>query len=116
MEKGGIVVERMMAGALRADGQRRMIGDTVTETKLPKRCSGATRELTQFTWPASFRPPTPVVQTPDPYSFYLHQPAPRSSCSSKRAAYLLSSNSGRRPFDATFIQSRCHGSSLKNVI
>lgn len=27
MKKGGIVVEIMMAGALRADGQRRMIGD-----------------------------------------------------------------------------------------
>lgn len=57
METGGIVAERMMAGALRADGQRRMIGDTMTETKLPNRCSGATRELTQFTWPAPFRPP-----------------------------------------------------------
>jgi hypothetical protein len=33
MEKGGIVAERMMAGALRADRQRRMIGDTMTETK-----------------------------------------------------------------------------------
>lgn len=46
MKKGGIVVERMMAGALRADGQRRMIGDAMKETKLPKCRSGATRELT----------------------------------------------------------------------
>jgi hypothetical protein len=34
MKMGGIVVERMMTGALRADGQRRMIGDTMKETKL----------------------------------------------------------------------------------
>lgn len=53
MKKGGIVVERMMAGALRADGQRRMTGDAMKETKLPKCRPGATRELTQFTWPAS---------------------------------------------------------------
>jgi hypothetical protein len=45
MKKGGIVVERMLAGALRADGQRRVIGDTMKETKLKKCSSGATREL-----------------------------------------------------------------------
>jgi hypothetical protein len=46
MKKGGIEIERMMAGALRADGQRRMIGDTMKKTKLPKCRSGATRKLT----------------------------------------------------------------------
>ena len=35
----------MMAGALRADGQRGMIGDTMKEPKAPRWSSGATREL-----------------------------------------------------------------------
>ena len=44
MKKGGIVVERMEAGALRADGQRMMIGDD-EENKTAEGSSGATREL-----------------------------------------------------------------------
>ena len=62
MKKGGIVGQRMMTGALRADGQRRMIGDAMKEAK-PVDRSGATRELTHFTWSTPFRTPeTRAVQ------------------------------------------------------
>jgi hypothetical protein len=80
MKKGGIEIERMMAGALRADGQRRMIGDTMKKTKTAEMQVRRHAKINPFTWPTHFRAEGPfrlglascwLIRTV-PFFYYLH--------------------------------------------
>jgi hypothetical protein len=100
------VGERTMTGALRADGQRRMIGDTMTRKRPNPPRSSATRELNAFSRgqlpselpsPGPFRPAVWLIRSIHSLAAVLIQ------YSSKRAAYLVDNHSMRHSYS-------CHGS------